>query len=69
VSATPDPSRPTDLPTDEPAAATGADADSGADGRTPKQHGDPLLDSAQGRGDGSDASRHGVEPAPEDGPA
>jgi hypothetical protein len=57
VSATPDPSRPTDLPTEEPAAGL----DAGADGRTPKQHGDPLLDSAQGRGDGSDASRHGLQ--------
>ena len=24
-----------------------------------RPHGDPLLDSAQGRGDGDDASRHG----------
>lgn len=56
MSATPDPSPPNDLPTDEPAAGL----DEGAAGRTPKQHGDPLLDSAQGRSDGSDASRHGV---------
>ena len=33
----------------------------GDDGRDAKQHGDPLLDSAQGRGDGSDASRHGAD--------
>ena len=26
-----------------------------------KQHGDPLLDTAQGRGDGTDASRHGAD--------
>ena len=24
-----------------------------------KQHGDPLLDTAQGRGDGEDGTRHG----------
>lgn len=24
-----------------------------------KQHGDPLMDAAQGRGDGGDGSRHG----------
>jgi hypothetical protein len=28
-------------------------------GTPSKQHGDPLLDAAQGRGDGEDASRHG----------
>jgi hypothetical protein len=26
-----------------------------------KQHGDPLLDSAQGRNDGDDGSRHGAD--------
>jgi hypothetical protein len=39
------------------------------DGAADKQHGDPLLDSAQGRGDGDDGSRHGEAPrgpAPQD---
>jgi hypothetical protein len=32
-----------------------------ADGADAKQHGDPLLASAQGRNDGDDGSRHGVD--------
>ena len=31
------------------------------DGAPAKQHGDPLMASAQGRGDGSDASRQGAD--------
>lgn len=43
------------------------------DGAPAQQHGDPLLDAAQGRGDGADGSRHGhdatgsVPPPSEDG--
>ena len=35
------------------------------DDQPAKQHGDPLLDSAQGRGDGGSASRHGADAARE----
>ncbi len=50
MTTTPDP-RPLDQ--DTAAAAT--------DGAPQKQHGDPLMASAQGRGDGSDASRQGAD--------
>jgi hypothetical protein len=40
-----------------------------ADAQPAKQHGDPLLDTAQGRGDGTDASRHGAEAAGSGAPA
>lgn len=50
MTSTPDP-RPLDA--DEASAAT--------DGAPSQQHGDPLLDSAQGRGDGSNASRQGAD--------
>ena len=49
----PDP-RSVDADTPAAAAAPGEAAPA-------KQHGDPLLDSAEGRGDGSDASRHGAD--------
>jgi hypothetical protein len=35
--------------------------DEPGEGRSPKQHGDPLMASAQGRGDGTDASRQGAD--------
>lgn len=50
---------PRQLPDDTAASAS-------ADGRPDRQHGDPLLDSAQGRGDGSDASRHGADTGGQD---
>ena len=39
------------------------------DGAAAKQHGDPLLASAQDRNDGDDGSRHGADATrkPEDG--
>ena len=42
-------------PQDETTPASGSD-DTGAPA---KQHGDPLLASAQGRGDGEEGTRHG----------
>ena len=35
-----------------------------ADGAPAKQHGDPLLDTAQGRGDGDEGTRHGHDATP-----
>lgn len=35
------------------------------DGAADKQHGDPLLDAAQGRGERDDGSRHGLAQEPE----
>ena len=53
-------------PTADPSTAGPSDAAPDQPGTSdavqpssPKPHGDPLLDSAQGRGDGDDASRHG----------
>ncbi|MDP9434056.1 MAG: hypothetical protein M3P93_02175 [Actinomycetota bacterium] len=45
-------------PSATPASRPGM-PDDAAEPSSPKPHGDPLLDSAQGRGDGDDASRHG----------
>ena len=45
----------------DPRPLTDDTATAATDGRPEKQHGDPLLDSAQGRGDGSDGSRHGAD--------
>jgi hypothetical protein len=38
----------------------------GVGGTPSKAHGDPLLDAAQGRGDGNDGSRQGPDPAEPD---
>lgn len=51
----------------EPTTSDSAPQPEPGPGGTPSgAHGDPLLASAQGRGDGDDGSRQGPDPARED---
>lgn len=45
----------------EPSPAPSPQPPQDVAGTPSKQHGDPLLAAAEGRGDGEDASRHGYD--------